>query len=134
MVGEFPELQGTMGRVYALHDGVSRDVAGAIFEHYLPRGAEDRLPEGDLGALLGLADRLDLLVGLFGLGKERNAVLIQDSHMSRLWERVVRFDPAWIQLWGDELSLSSPDVNAIESASRLWDGAVSSLHRRRKTI
>lgn len=70
MVGEFPELQGSMGRVYALHDGVQREVADAIFEHYLPRGAEDRLPEGDTGALLGMADRLDLLVGLFGLGKE----------------------------------------------------------------
>ncbi len=70
MVGEFPELQGTMGRVYALHDGVRREVAEAIFEHYLPRGAEDRLPSSDTGALLGLADRLDLLVGLFGLGKE----------------------------------------------------------------
>ncbi|MGE5049127.1 MAG: glycine--tRNA ligase subunit beta, partial [Deltaproteobacteria bacterium] len=70
MVGEFPELQGTMGRVYALHDGVPGEVADAIFEHYLPRGAEERLPSGDTGALLGMADRLDLLVGLFGLGKE----------------------------------------------------------------
>jgi glycyl-tRNA synthetase beta chain len=70
MVGEFPELQGSMGRVYALHDGVEPAVADAIFEHYLPRGAEDRLPSGDTGALLGMADRIDQLVGLFGLGKE----------------------------------------------------------------
>src|SRR5438270_798422 len=70
MVGEFPELQGAMGRVYALHEGVEPAVADAIFEHYLPRGAEDRLPSGDVGALLGIADRLDLLAGLFGLGKE----------------------------------------------------------------
>jgi glycyl-tRNA synthetase beta chain len=70
MVGEFPELQGAMGRVYALHDGVDPAVAEAIFEHYLPRGAEDRLPSADTGALLGIADRLDLMVGLFGLGKE----------------------------------------------------------------
>ncbi len=70
MVGEFPELQGTMGRVYALQEGVAPPVADAIFEHYLPRGAEDRLPSGDIGALLGMADRLDLLTGLFGLGKE----------------------------------------------------------------
>jgi len=70
MVGEFPELQGTMGRVYALHEGVAPAVADAIFEHYLPRGAEDRLPTGDVGALLGMADRLDLMTGLFGLGKE----------------------------------------------------------------
>ena len=70
MVGEFPELQGSMGRVYALQQGIEPAVADAIFEHYLPRGAEDRLPSGDIGALLGIADRLDLLVGLFGLGKE----------------------------------------------------------------
>jgi glycyl-tRNA synthetase beta chain len=70
MVGEFPELQGAMGRVYALNDGADAKVAEAIFEHYLPRGAEDRLPSEDTGALLGIADRLDLIVGLFGLGKE----------------------------------------------------------------
>jgi glycyl-tRNA synthetase beta chain len=70
MVGEFPELQGSMGRVYALHDGVAKPVADAIFEHYLPRGADDKLPQGDTGALLGLADRIDQLVGLFGIGKE----------------------------------------------------------------
>ncbi len=70
MVGEFPELQGAMGRVYALNDGVDPAVAQAIFEHYLPRGAEDRLPQGDAGALLGMADRIDQLVGIFGIGKE----------------------------------------------------------------
>jgi glycyl-tRNA synthetase beta chain len=70
MVGEFPELQGVIGRVYALRQGIKAEVADAIFEHYLPRGAEDRLPDGDAGALLGMADRLDLLVGLFGAGKE----------------------------------------------------------------
>ncbi len=70
MVGEFPELQGAMGRVYALHDGVAKEVADAIFEHYLPRGAEDLMPQGDLGALLGMADRIDQLAGIFGIGKE----------------------------------------------------------------
>ena len=70
MVGEFPELQGAMGRVYALNDGVAPEVAEAIFEHYLPRFAEDRLPQGDVGALLGMADRIDQLVGIFGIGKE----------------------------------------------------------------
>ncbi|MCA1828108.1 MAG: glycine--tRNA ligase subunit beta [Myxococcales bacterium] len=70
MVGEFPELQGSMGRVYALHDGVAPEVADAIFDHYLPRGAEDRLPQADAGALLGMADRIDQLVGIFGIGKE----------------------------------------------------------------
>ena len=70
MVGEFPDLQGVMGRVYALHDGAPAEVAEAILEHYLPRGADERMPATDTGALLGLADRLDTLVGIFGIGKE----------------------------------------------------------------
>ena len=70
MVGEFPDLQGVMGRVYALHDGAPPEVAEAILEHYLPRGADERMPATDTGALLGLADRLDTLVGIFGIGKE----------------------------------------------------------------
>ena len=69
MVGEFPELQGTIGRQYALKQGLNAEVADAIFDHYLPRGADDELPKGDLGAHLGLADRLDQLVGLFAIGK-----------------------------------------------------------------
>src|SRR5437870_9060273 len=70
MVGEFPVLQGVMGRVYAQHDGEPKEVAEAIFEHYLPRGVEEKLPRTDPGALLGMADRLDLLAGVFGMGKE----------------------------------------------------------------
>ena len=70
MVGEFPELQGVMGREYALHDGEPKEVALAIFEHYLPRGATDSLPTQDAGALIGLADRLDSLAGLFAVGKK----------------------------------------------------------------
>jgi glycyl-tRNA synthetase beta chain len=69
MVGEFPELQGVMGRVYALHEGLPQEIADAIFEHYLPRGAEELLPKGDTGALLGAADRIDQLVGIFSIGK-----------------------------------------------------------------
>jgi glycyl-tRNA synthetase beta chain len=69
MVGEFPELQGVMGREYARHDGEPPEVALAIFEHYLPRSASDGMPTQDPGALLGLADRLDTLCGIFGIGK-----------------------------------------------------------------
>jgi glycyl-tRNA synthetase beta chain len=69
MVGEFPELQGVMGREYALASGEPAEVALAIFEHYLPRGAADALPTQDAGALIGLADRLDTLCGIFALGK-----------------------------------------------------------------
>jgi len=69
MVGEFPELQGVMGREYALHSGEAKEVATAIFEHHLPRSAQDILPGTDAGALLSIADKLDTLCGLFGIGK-----------------------------------------------------------------
>ncbi len=69
MVGEFPELQGVMGREYARAGGEPEAVALAIFEHYLPRTAEDALPTQDAGALIGLADRLDSLSGIFAIGK-----------------------------------------------------------------
>ena len=69
MVGEFPELQGIMGRYYAAHDGEAAEVAAAIEAHYLPRFAGDRLPEGNIAAAVALADRLDALVGLFGIGQ-----------------------------------------------------------------
>lgn len=69
MVGEFADLQGTMGRYYAVNEGEPDDVASAIEEHYLPRHAGDRLPASDTGARLSLADRLDTLVGIFGIGQ-----------------------------------------------------------------
>ncbi len=69
MVGEFPELQGIMGRYYALHDGEEETVAFAIEEHYYPRFANDMLPSTLEGAAVALADRIDTLVGIFGLGK-----------------------------------------------------------------
>lgn len=68
MVGEFPELQGVMGRYYALHDGEPEAVARAIEEHYRPRFSGDALPEGDVGMALALADKLETLVGMFGIG------------------------------------------------------------------
>jgi glycyl-tRNA synthetase beta chain len=68
MVGEFPELQGVMGEKYALASGEPQAVATAIVEHYLPRGAEDRLPQTLAGQVVAIADRLDTLVCIFGLG------------------------------------------------------------------
>lgn len=69
MVGEFPELQGTMGRYYALHDGEGEVVANAVEAHYLPRFAGDKLPEGNVAAAVALAEKLDALVGFFGIGQ-----------------------------------------------------------------
>ncbi|HJZ87923.1 MAG TPA: glycine--tRNA ligase subunit beta [Polyangia bacterium] len=68
MVGEFPELQGTIGSAYARLEGIDREVADAIAEHYRPRGADDRPAEGPVGAVLAIADRLDSLVGIFKAG------------------------------------------------------------------
>eukprot|EP01035_Chromulina_nebulosa_P052401 gene52401-71452_t len=68
MVGEFPELQGTMGRYYALHDGLDVAVADAIEDHYKPRFAGDELPRNSVGLVVALADKLETLVGMFGIG------------------------------------------------------------------
>ncbi len=68
MVGEFPDLQGVMGRYYALAQGTPEPVAEALLEHYQPRGAGDALPASAEGATLALADRLDTLVGCIGAG------------------------------------------------------------------
>ncbi len=68
MVGEFPELQGVMGRYYALHDGEQQAVADAIESHYRPRFAGDVLPEEPIVCAVALADKLDILVGIFGIG------------------------------------------------------------------
>jgi glycyl-tRNA synthetase beta chain len=68
MVGEFPELQGIMGGYYARHDGLTDDVANAIEDHYKPRFAGDELPRNQVGLAVALADKLETLVGMFGIG------------------------------------------------------------------
>ena len=69
MVGEFPELQGLMGGYYARHDGESEQVATAIAEHYLPTRSGGRLPTSAVGQAVAIADKLDTLTGLFGIGQ-----------------------------------------------------------------
>ena len=68
MVGEFPELQGIMGGYYARHDGLGEEVALAIEDHYKPRFAGDDLPRNAAGVVVALADKLETLVGMFGIG------------------------------------------------------------------
>ena len=70
MVGEFPELQGIMGTYYALADGEPAEVAVAIREHYLPRGAGDELPETHAGLAVAISDKLDTLAGIFEIGEK----------------------------------------------------------------
>ncbi len=69
MVGEFPELQGVMGRYYARHDGEAADVADAIAEHYAPLGPSDRCPTAPASVAVALADKIDTLVGFFAIGE-----------------------------------------------------------------
>ncbi|MBE9061968.1 glycine--tRNA ligase subunit beta [cf. Phormidesmis sp. LEGE 11477] len=69
MVGEFPELQGYIGQKYAANSGEPTAVADAIYEHYLPKGAGDSLPQTLIGQVVGIADRLDTLVSIFSIGK-----------------------------------------------------------------
>jgi glycyl-tRNA synthetase beta chain len=69
MVGEFPELQGIMGRYYALHDGEPVEIANAIAEHYQPRFAGDQLPQHPISCAVAIADKLETLAGLFGIGQ-----------------------------------------------------------------
>ena len=74
MVGEFPKLQGVMGRYYADHDKAPAVVSTAIEQHYWPKYAGDSLPESDIGQCLALADRLDSLVGIFAIGQKPSGV------------------------------------------------------------
>jgi glycyl-tRNA synthetase beta chain len=69
MVGEFPELQGVMGRYYALNDGEDAAVAAAIAEHYAPLGPTDRCPDAPVSVALALAEKVDTLAGFFGIGE-----------------------------------------------------------------
>jgi glycyl-tRNA synthetase beta chain len=69
MVGEFPELQGVMGRYYAINNGEEKEVATALDEQYMPRFAGDQIPQGKTGQIISIADKLDTLVGIFAIGK-----------------------------------------------------------------
>ena len=99
MVGEFPELQGVMGGKYLLAEGEPRAVALAVLEHYLPRGAGDALPGSDAGAVVALAERLELLLSIYAKGERPSGS--SDPYALRragngllqiLWERGWRLD------------------------------------------
>ena len=103
MVGEFPELQGVMGRYYALHDGEPAEVADAIEDHYKPRFAGDELPRGEVGLCVALADKLQTLADMFGIGqlptgdKDPFALRRHALGMIRmLIERDLALDLAWL--------------------------------------
>ncbi|MBN1574447.1 MAG: glycine--tRNA ligase subunit beta [Deltaproteobacteria bacterium] len=68
MVQEFPSLQGKIGREYALRDGIAPEIAEAIYEHYMPVGARDDIPKGEIGTIVSLSDKMDTICGFFGVG------------------------------------------------------------------
>ena len=111
MVKEFPNLQGTMGRIYALAQGEAEAVATAIEEHYLPRFSGDRLPQTSLGAIVGLADKIDTIAGCFGIG------LIPSGSE----------DPYALRRQGSGLILIALERNLRFSLSALLEQALSAL-------
>jgi glycyl-tRNA synthetase beta chain len=121
MVGEFPELQGVMGREYALAAGEPREVALAVFEHYLPRNAADGFPTGDAGALVGLADRLDSIVGLFAIGKKPTGAK-DEGGLRRACLAIINLS---LQR-GYRFSLGA----AVDEALRLLDSKLAPLKRK----
>jgi glycyl-tRNA synthetase beta chain len=126
-VGEFPELQGVMGRHYAKHFGLTDAVAAAIEQHYWPKGQGAPLPTSDAGALVALADRMDTIVGCFAVGLEpsgsadpfglrRGAIGIWSILLDR---------PAWSHLWDTLFSAAGEALAAqgvvVKDASALED-------------
>ena len=103
MVGEFPELQGIMGRYYALHDGLSGEIADAIEDHYKPRFAGDELPRNPVGLCVALADKLETLAGMFGIGQlptgDKDPFALRRHALGvirMLSERQLPLDLAWL--------------------------------------
>jgi glycyl-tRNA synthetase beta chain len=113
MVGEFPELQGIMGAKYLLAEGESKDVALAVLEHYLPRGAGDDLPESPAGAVLALAERFELLLSIFSRG-ERPSGSSDPYGLRRAGNGVVQI--LWSRNWQLDIA------RFFERASLQWQG------------
>ena len=115
MVGEFPDLQGIMGRYYAQHDKEPDEVATAIYEHYMPRFAGDELPETPVGQAVAIADKLDTLVGIFGIGQiptgdkdpfglRRSALGIMRILIEKqLYVDLIRLINEAVKLYGDKI-------------------------------
>jgi glycyl-tRNA synthetase beta chain len=126
LVGEFPELQGTMGAYYARHDGEAGDVAAAMAEQYLPRFAGDALPATAVGTALALADKLDTIVGIFAIGQKPSGT--KDPFGLRrlalgvlriVLEKRLELDLA--ALLGEALELARADI-AVIAAGRAQTG------------
>jgi len=126
MVGEFPELQGIMGRYYAQHDGEPADVAAAIAEHYLPRFAGDGLPATRVGMALALADKLDTIMGIFAIDQKptgtRDPFGVRRASLGVvrvIIEKQLELDlRELVAMAAELLSAHSPSVGAIKDEVR----------------
>ena len=127
VVGEFPELQGTMGRYYALHDNEAPAVTQAIGEHYQPRFAGDDIPASDAGRVVAIADRVDTLCGIFALGKKpsgnRDPFGLRRAALGIV--RIVLEGGLDIDLVAlIEASLAAQPVDGKDAAERIYDYVV----------
>jgi glycyl-tRNA synthetase beta chain len=118
MVGEFPELQGVMGAKYLLAEGEPREVALAVLEHYLPRGAADALPTSEAGSVLALAERLELLLSIFAKG-ERPSGSSDPYALRRAGNGILQI--LWNQGWRLDLEA------LMQRASEHWAKALTLL-------
>ncbi len=144
IVFEFPELQGEMGRFYAKHEGVAEPIADAIAEHYHPTGAEAPVAEGTLGAIVGTADRIDTLVGCFGIGLEptgsndpfalrRAAISIVRTALEGPIDIHVRHlvDRALTELRAVEAVEKADPVKVTEAIQRFFEARLRAFYRDR---
>ena len=138
MVGEFPELQGIMGRYYALHDGLPAEIADAIEDHYKPRFAGDELPRNPAGLCVALADKLETLAGLFGIGQlptgDKDPFALRRHALGvvrMLIERDLPLDLSWLfqaaQLADDKVAAQLADFIYERLAGSLREQGYSAL-------
>ncbi len=111
MVDEFPELQGIMGAKYLLYEGYDKEIALAVLEHYLPRGADDELPKSEVGSVLAVAERIELLLSIFAKG-ERPSGSSDPYALRRAANGILQI--VWENSWNLNL------INLVENAVENW--------------
>ncbi|HHK6019748.1 TPA: glycine--tRNA ligase subunit beta [Neisseria subflava] len=128
MVGEFPELQGTMGKYYARLDGETEEIAEAIEQHYWPRFAGDNLPQSKIAIAVALADKLETLVGIWGIGQiptgDKDPYALRRATLGIL--RILMLP----ECKGDELGLGKLIDKTYETFPRVWKDMANSLEQQ----